>query len=344
MQNKGYKNVFYFRHLNDIGGTEQFLYYLSCLYKDFVVFYSDPNSSLAQIDRLGDNIPVHKYNGGVLECERFFANYSADILDNVEAEEYIQVIHLNYKLQNKVPKIHRKITKCIGVSKSVCRAFTELTGRECECIYNPCIVEKPKKVLKLISATRLSSEKGKDEMIKLGEILDNAKIPYLWLVFTNDYKEIKNPNIIYMEPRLDIDNYIANSDYLVQLSSSESFCFSVVQAEMLGVPVIVRDLDIWNEIGLKNGENAFILNYDMSDIPVEEIYNGLKSFKYTPPKSEWGKYLSNDSEYDPNKECTVVSSCRFWDIEELCWREKGKEFNCTEKRRNALIDKSLIKV
>lgn len=344
MQERVYKNVFYFRHLNDIGGTEQFLYYLSCLYKDFVVFYSDPNSSLAQIDRLGDNIPVHKYNGGILECERFFANYSADILDNVEAEEYIQVIHLNYKLQNKVPNIHRKITKFIGVSKSACRAFTELTGRECECIYNPCIVEKPKKVLKLISATRLSEEKGKDEMIKLGNILDNAKIPYLWLVFTNDYKEIKNPNIIYMDPRLDIDSYIANSDYLVQLSSSESFCFSVVQAEMLGVPVIVRDLDIWNEIGLKNGENAFILNYDMSDIPVEEIYNGLKPFKYTPPKSEWGKYLSNDSEYDPNRECTVVPSCRFWDIKKLCWREKGKEFNCTEKRRNVLIDKGLIKI
>lgn len=339
---KVYKNVFYFRHLNDIGGTEQFLYYLSCLYKDFVVFYSDNNSSLAQIDRLGDNVPVHKYNGGILECERFFANYNADILDNVEAEEYIQVIHLNYKLQNKVPKIHKKITKFIGVSKSACRAFTELTGRECECIYNPCIVGKPKKVLKLISATRLSSEKGKDEMIKLGNVLDNAKIPYLWLVFTNDYEEIENPNIVYMKPRLDIDSYIANSDYLVQLSSSESFCFSVVQAEMLGVPVIVRDLDIWSEIGLKNGENAFILNYDMSDIPVEEIYNGLGSFKYTPPKSEWGKYLSSDSDYSSDKVVEVMPSRDFLDIVDNIWRKKGKIFECSEKRKNRLIDLGYI--
>lgn len=342
MEERVYENVFYFRHLNEIGGTEQFLYYLSLLYKDFVVFYSDPSSSIAQINRLGNNVEVHKYNGGVLKCERFFANYNADILDKVEAKEYIQVIHLNYKLQERVPVIHKKITKFIGVSKSVCKAFEELTGRTCECIYNPCVVEKPRKVLKLISATRLSSEKGRDEMIKLGEFLDNAGIPYLWLVFTNDWNVINNPNIIYMSPRLDIDSYIAGSDYLVQLSSSEAYCFSVVQAEMLGVPVIVRDLEVWKEIGLKDKENAFILNYDMSDIPVDEIYKGLKDFKYSPPKSEWDKYLNNKSEYDPEKEVEVTPLCKFWDIEDLCWREKGVSFKCNEKRKNRLRDLGLV--
>lgn len=67
-------------------------------------------------------------------------------------------------------------------------------------------------------------------MIKLGNILSNAGIPYLWIIFTNDSATIKNPNIIYMQPRLDIIDYIANADYLVQLSDCEAYCYSVVES------------------------------------------------------------------------------------------------------------------
>lgn len=341
MKDKVYENVFYFYSLNEIGGTEQFLYYLSCLYKNFVVFYSDKNSDLNQINRLGDNVAVYRHINGRIKCKRFFANYNPYIIDNVDAEEYIQVVHLNYLLQGIKPNIHPKITKCIGVSKSVCDAFTKLTGRECECIYNPCLVEKPKKVLRLISATRLSSEKGKKEMEILGRILDDAKIPYIWLIFTNDWDAIKNPHIIYMKPTLDIDNYIADSDYLVQLSGSESFCFAVVQALMLGIPVIVRELDVWREIGL-NSENSFILNKDMSGVDIDKIYKGLKPFKYEPPKSNWDKYLKDKSDYDPKKIVKVTPLCNFYDIETGDDRKKGVAFDCTEKRKNRLTSLELI--
>lgn len=340
MQERVYKNVFYFHTLNSIGGTEQFLYYLSCLYKNMVVFYREGDER--QVDRLGENIEIHRYKGGVIECDRFFANYNPDIIENVNAREYIQVVHMNYKSQNKVPHIHSKITKIIGVSEQACREFTELTGRECECIYNPVVVNTPRKVLKLISATRLSEEKGREEMIKFGEILDSCGIPYIWLVFTNDWNRIRNPHIVYMEPTLDIQDYIAGSDYLIQLSSSESFCFSVVESLMLGVPCIVRSLPIWSEIGLKNGENSFILNFDMSDVPVSDIYKGLKTFKYVPPKSNWDKYLDNESEYDAHREVECVASRKFFDIVENKWREKGEKFKCGEKRKNHLTDIELI--
>lgn len=47
-------------------------------------------------------------------------------------------------------------------------------------------------------------------MIKLAELLDEAKVKYLWLVFTNDTKAISNPNIVYMKPRLDIRPFLAS--------------------------------------------------------------------------------------------------------------------------------------
>ena len=342
MQERVYENVFYFSHINAIGGVETFLYYLSKTFNNFVVYYKDDKSDLAQIDRLSDRVEVHKWNGERIKCKRLFLNYNVDIIDYVNAEEYIWLIHMNYKSQNRVPTTHPKITKYCGVSKVACREFEELSGKKCELLYNLVAIDKPKKVLKLISATRLSEEKGREEMIKLGNILDQYGIPYLWLVFTNDWNVIKNENIIYMSPKLDITGYIAEADYLVQLSSSEAFCFSVVEALLLGVPVIVRDLPIWEEIGLKNKENCFILNFDMSDIPVQEIYKGLKGFTYVPPKSNWNKYLDNNGDYDPNEETEVIASCRFWDIKENKWREKNEDIKCTKKRKNRLTDLGLV--
>lgn len=344
MKDEYYENIFYFNYLNEIGGTEQFLYYLSCYYKNFVVFYKDKDSDIRQIDRLGDNVEVLRYKGGILKCKRFFGNYNADIIDNVEAEEYIQVIHLNYKLQERTPRINPKITKYIGVSQSVCDDFYELTGIKAECIYNPVYIEKPRKILRLISATRLTDEKGKNEMIRLGDMLDEAKIPYIWLVFTNDYKEIKNPHIVYMKPTLEIDDYIADCDYLVQLSKSESYCFSVVQALMLGVPVIVREMDLWKEIGLINGVNSFILDYNLTEVDVDKIYKGLGKFEYTPLKSNWDKYLKKESKYNPNEIVEVKANKDFFDVEEKIWRKKGKNIKCTKKRKNRLTNLDLIDI
>jgi glycosyltransferase involved in cell wall biosynthesis len=342
MLERVHKNVFYFSHINAIGGVEQFLYYLSKTFNDFVVYYKDDSSDLAQLKRLSERVEVHKWRGEKIKCDKIFLNYNLDIIDSVEAKEYVWMIHMNYKSQDRKPVIHPKITKFCAVSKIACQEFEDLSGKKCELLYNLVALDKPKKVLKLISATRLTSEKGRAEMVKLGEILDNFGIPYLWLVFTNDWNVIKNPNIIYMSPRLDITGYIAEADYLVQLSSSEAFCFSVVESLMLGVPVIVRDLPIWKEIGLKDRENCFILDFDMKNVTVNEIYKGLGSFKYTPPKSDWDKYLDNDGSYDPNKEVEVTPLCDFWDIESLVWREKDKSFNCSERRKNRLLDLGYI--
>lgn len=132
-----------------------------------------------------------------------------------------------------MPLVNPKITKYVGVSEQVCKSFKELTGQDIELIYNPIELDKPKKILKLISATRLTIEKGKDRMIKLGNLLNEAGIPYIWLIFTNDTNAINNPNIIYMKPRLDITNYMQEADFLVQLSDCEAYCYSVIESLML---------------------------------------------------------------------------------------------------------------
>ena len=127
-------------------------------------------------------------------------------------------------------------------------------------------------------------------MERLGMLLDKAGISYMWLVFTNSGRVINNSNIIFSQPKLDILKYIQEADFLVQLSSSEAFCYSVVESLMLGVPVIVTDLPVYKEIGL-NDDNSIRLSLDFAEIPIDRITKNYK-FTYKPPKDTWGDILA----------------------------------------------------
>lgn len=340
--------ILYFGNINVVGGCESWLFYMVKKYpeKDITVVYK--NGDAKQLERLRKYVRCVKYTGQRIQCEKAFFNYNPAIIDNVDAKEYIQVIHADYKVQSGLTNFTSpKITKYIGVSQLACDRFTEVTGKPCELCYNPIILDKPKRVLRLISATRLTPEKGRPRMIKLAQLLDDAGIPYQWLVFTNDTNGIKNPNVIYMEPKLDISNYIASSDYLVQLSDCEAFCYSVVEALMLGVPVIVTNLPVFKEIGLDDS-NSFRLSLDMSNVPIKEIAEKKFNFKYEPPKDNWDKVLASGENTwkEDRKKIIKVKCIRNNGYDDLQLKRKviyGEEFECTVERADYLRELGLIK-
>lgn len=290
MEQKYYTNIFYFDRLNKIGGVETFFYEIAKKYcnNDITVFYS--YGDLKQIQRLKKYIRVIKYTGQNIKCKKAFFNYSLKPIDKIEAERYYEIIHANYKDLGIRPNVHDKIDEYIGVSQSVCDVFTELTGLPCTLCYNPITIEKPKKVLYLISATRLTREKGKDRILKLAKALDDAEIPYIWIIFTNDTKEIKHPRIIFMEPQLNIRDYIAKADYTVQLSDTEAYCYTMIESLLLNVPVIVTPWACLKELNITN-DYGFILPFDMTNIPVDEIYNKKFNFKYNLKPDNWNQIL-----------------------------------------------------
>lgn len=278
-----------------------------------VVYYKDGDPK--QIERLSKNVECHRYINQKIKCENFFCMYNPDIIDNVEAKEYINIIHSDYKEIRISPVVHPKFTKTIAVSKRVANSYEELTGIKCEVIYNPVALDKPRPLLKLISATRLTREKGKERMERLGILLDQKEIQYQWLVFTNDRKVIDNDNIVYMSPRLDITSYIADADILVQLSDCEAYCYSVVESLTLGKPVIVTDLPVYEELGITD-EISYKLPLDFKDIDIKRIEELKgKKIKYTPPKEEWDRYLDNETRYNPNTKVTIKPIKSFTDIQ-----------------------------
>jgi glycosyltransferase involved in cell wall biosynthesis len=342
-----YANVFYVPHFNIIGGIETYCYELAKKYKDkdITFVYSDLKSDINQLNRIRKYARViyQPYNSKEpIKCKRLFVMYRSKI-DLFEPDDVIQIIHADYEAQNLKPNLDERISKRYGVSKAVADSYNRISGINVDVCYNPLTIDKPKKVLKLISATRLTKEKGKDRMIKLADALDKAGIPYLWLIFTNDSLPIPNKNVIYMQPRLDIRDFIADADYLVQLSDTEAFSYSVLESLCLNTPVITTNIPSFKEMGVKTGINGYILDFSMNEIPINDIYTKIPKFTFKMPKDKYDELLINEpSTYTPDKLVKVICKRSYKDLEFNRKIQKDEEIEITLERAEYLKGLGLV--
>ena len=342
-------NLFYFKSLNRIGGVETFFYQLAKKYGkdyDITIMYSDADPE--QVKRLSEFVRVKKYKDGErVKCKRCFVAFNAGILDFIDAEEYIQMLHGDYKSIGIIPDRHPKVQRYVAVSEIVRDAYRDITGDDSVVSYNPYIPEKPRKVLRLISATRLSPDKGMKRMQMLANKLDEADIPFTWDVYTDSCKPMGNKSIALREPRLDILNFIADADYYVQLSDAEGYCYSVVESLCVGTPVIVTDFRVVKEIGVEDGVNGFILPMDMSNVPTDKIYKGLKKFKYTPLPDKWDELLLPvPSDYEEQMAQIVKVKCKkiYLDLQLNRMMEAGEEWEVTRRRAEVLENLGVVEI
>lgn len=290
---------------------------MSKLY-DMEVWYTEGDKE--QIKRLAKNIQVHKYKGKPIECDRMFSNYRFSA--TTTAKEKYHIIHYD-PLNVGFSTTYENGWKYIGVSKVACKGYKAITGQDIELIYNPVPIKKKglKKYdgLNLISATRLTSEKGLNRIVKLSDLLDKAGVDYKWTIYTNRVRQaqaqINSRNVILKEQTLDIHDEIEKSSYLVQLSDCESFGLSVCESLILGTPVIITDLEAFKEIGCIHGKNAVICDMNMKNVDIDMIVKKFSKFTYTPPKESWNKYLSKEKTYNPNELIEVRTLRKWWDLE-----------------------------
>ena len=348
-EKRTFVTLYYFYHINQIGGIESFFYYLVKKYhetKDITIICRGGDDK--QIRRLQKYVPVIKWDGKEeFKCKQLFCNFNRDIIDYVEADEYYIVIHGDYKDMIDRGQIMNAPThpkaKYIGVSDLVSKNFSYVTGgTPCKTCYNPVVIDrKQPQILKFISATRLSSEKGGERMKKLAESFD---FPFIWLIFTNDQNRFYNPNVVYLPPTLEVLPYVQEADALIQLSDNEGYCLSVVEALMLGTPVIATDLPVFKELGL-NSKNSILLKHDMQDMKLDEIRNikNLRGFHYDPPEDGWDELLIDaKSDYEGGKMAKVKATKAYeemgvMDAVEQKILPEGYEFEVSVDRLDVLL-------
>lgn len=345
-----FKNVFYQTHINIIGGVETFLYELARVahkhHRDFVIVYRTGDDT--QIERIRNYCRIYQLNElpKPIVCEKAFFNYGLDAIDCFQAKEYIQLIHADFKdasLKNYPPTNHLKITKHYAVSKNNANSWFELTGEKPDVLYNPIIVDEVPRIMTLISPQRMTSEKGVDRMRYMIQELDENNISYIWHIFSNGTLGEDNPNIVYHKPTLDIRKWINYADYLVCLSDTEGYPYSVQEALCYGTPLIITKLPILKEAGV-NDRNAIILDFDMKNLDVQEIYDkaGKFKFKYTP--KSYGPWLELiDGEYDytyePPKFAKLIALIKYYDTQLQRTIERGEVYESTVERAEQLVAK-----
>ena len=359
-------NIFYFKKINRIGGTEQFLYEIAKKYNeyDITVFYDE--ADIYQLTRLRKYIRCikRKPNEKVI-CKRAFFNFNIEMIDDVESTEnyYAFVSHANYEeLGYKPPIEHPKLTHFIGVSQFAADKLEEYGNKlglsfKAERCYDPMTLEKVNKVPILVSACRLDDNvKGGNRTLKLIDALDRYceknDRQYLWLIFTNKTGfTIESKNAVYMKPRVDVRPYIAMADWVLQLSNDmETYCYTTNEANGYGVPIVTTPLSVYKEFTNVSDNERLILNWDCSN--VDEIARlifekEVKPFKYIQPEDTWYKLLAKGkSNYKEELKMKVKVECinNYNDLQLERLVQVGEQLTVTKERADTLEELNLIKV
>lgn len=349
-----YGNLFYFRYINDIGGIESWYYYISRLYNDYdiTILYVEGNAT--QIERLRQKVRVIQWDKKQrFECDKLFINFNSEIIDFVETDNVTFFIHgdyadmLNRKQVYKadIDRIisNKRINEIVAVSKNAQKAFEQLTGRKVKLCYNPVALQPPKRLVRLVSAQRMTAEKGMERMRTLSKALDKYceenDVKYQWDIYTNSQKRIENKNLVYREPDIEVNRVFGNYDYFVALSDNEGYCYSAVEALMRGTKAVVTPCPVFKEIGL-NASNSIQLEFDCSNVDevAEKILEGKRNvFNYSPPKTTLDKFLvKKASDYNYEK-VTLKCIVTYSDLQLGRTIKKGEVYSVGKERADLII-------
>jgi glycosyltransferase involved in cell wall biosynthesis len=273
---KGPRILIYNYDLYKIGGTETFLYNLCKYYKDKNIVLVYKTGKPEYINLLQNLVPVfrddgiRRYTCDVLLMGNYFGS---EVCPRVTAKQKYQMVHADYtgmkeagwKIQLKRPDK----TKFISVSDTTAGGLKREFGYDSIVQYNILDKEIDKdKPLVFISLTRATREKGIDRIIKLCQLFKKYNKKFVWLLCgtiaeqcsVDTKKQIDNiPEIILISPSPNNKLLINTADYLVQLSDTESFCYSAYEALIMGKPVIITDFPESKNI-VKQGKNGYIIS------------------------------------------------------------------------------------
>lgn len=272
--------VFYYNWVQQIGGVETFFYNFCqkmSEYYDIAIIYD--RCDIMQIQRLRKLVPCYRVGDHIIKCDTLIINGIFDkIPQKVIAKRKIRLVHTCKIERYGIISVPNDCDEKIFVSEASRESFGE-TGKVISNI--PGEFDKEKALI-LLSATRLTNEKGYDRMLKLAERFRKNNIPFLWLVFTAINDKTFPEGFVKLKPTLDIKPYIAKADYLVQLSDVEAFCYSLQEALQLKVPVLCTPFEAIKEVGVEDGKNGYILPFnidELTDKDIQKIYSKVPKCK-----------------------------------------------------------------
>lgn len=337
------KIILYHNNLLEFGGIDTFVYNFTkkmSKYVEILFLYTTANKT--NLERIKSNVkeiekydPNKKYICDICICASAWGQYPDSVI--AKTGRYIQMVHADYikaKETGFYYKKWKKTTEHIGVSDYVCKVFKELYPSEnITRIYNVLDnKQETKPILKLISATRVSKEKGYERMLKLANLLKKEKIKFRWTIFTDLNLYGKKPfdleEVVYMKPCYDFWSYIKEADYGVQLSDTEGYSYFINECLQYGTPVICTDFPSVYE-SVENEKNGYIVDMNLNNLDLNKIINNIpRNFEYKEKyiEQDWIKLLNKKTERKNKKMYKIIAKQKYKDKRpELIEEYKDKE-------------------
>lgn len=277
---RGPRILIYNYDLYKIGGTETFLLNLCKYYKDKNIVILYKHASIQALEILHEYAELCRDDGKKrYDCDvLIMGNYfSSEIYPRVRAKQKYQMIHADYRgmkqsgfpIQLKRPSD----VKLISVSDIAAAGVKSEFGYDSIVQYN--ILDKKMeedKPMIFISLTRATREKGIHRIVALCNLFRKQKRKFMWLLCGSAMEQapelikqqlLNMPEVLLIPAHHNNKALISMADYLVQLSDTESFCYSAYEALIMGKPVIITDFPESKNI-VKQGKNGYIIPRDES--------------------------------------------------------------------------------
>ena len=298
------KKIVLLQHFyNEIGGIETFLYNFCKQFGDkyditLVCRSISPENAL----RLAEFVNVVCEVEQEIDCDICIITsvlVDKPVFDQIKYKEIYQMVHSDWSQMRKFWDWkfveYDKNTKYISVSECARQSFIREYHRDSVVIPNLVLVDDPP-MLKLLSCTRLTEEKGYDRMCQLCDLFDKYGITYIWDVYgTNPLNKPLYKNMVLHNPIKDAQKIMGEYDYVVQLSDTESMCITMYESLMQHTPVLVTPFP--NAVDdIKDGVNGYILPFDMklTKEQIMKIANNIPknvSYKQEGVIEKWEKIL-----------------------------------------------------
>ena len=201
-------------------------------------------------------------------CERLLVTYSSYCYPKniFVLDENYMFIHGNMSDYPYAKHFYDDIyTKYIAVSKIAAKkAKGYFPTNNIEYLYNPFSLDDKllKPHLTLVSAQRYSEVKRPERIEIIANILRELEIPFTWNVFTDKFENTNKEGLIYRRRVINPLPYMKDADYFVLLSDSEALPYCVVEALSLDTKVIVTPLEAFEELGVVDKENGYVVPFD----------------------------------------------------------------------------------
>lgn len=292
LKREGKKIIIHQGYLYYIGGIETFLFNLTKTYRNKNITIMCNMIEPKQLVNLSRYADIVIDNQKQFSCDiLIIGNYDgSSVLHRAKAEKVYQMIHADLSgmkanhpdYANLQWSKHPRIDKVICVSETAAKGLAPFSKCEPEVIYNILDDEYELEEGKVfITLSRATKEKGITRMIEMAKAFKAANKPFIWFVCCS-LSQVKDPHIlkeiqsipefIIVPPSTLNKILIQGCDYLVQLSDTESFCYSAFEALQRGVPVILTKFpEAYNIVD--EGENGYLVEMDLSDLDIDKIFN-----------------------------------------------------------------------